>query len=98
MKVNENLFLLGKKAEDRVTGFTGVVVSISFDLYGCIQALLNPGMKKDKDQELGQQTWFDVGRLKILSEERVMDLPYYLNQQDTTGQKGPADKPFLGKA
>ena len=34
-----HLELLGQKVEDKVTGFRGVVTTISFDLYGCIQAV-----------------------------------------------------------
>ena len=48
--------LLGFRAEDRVTGFKGVVTSVSFDLYGCIQVALNPGMNKDGKLEDGH--WF----------------------------------------
>ena len=33
--------LLGYKVKDSVTGFTGVVTSISFELYGCVQALVH---------------------------------------------------------
>ena len=38
---------LGYRAKDKVTGFTGVISSISFYLYGCIQAIIAPGIDKD---------------------------------------------------
>ncbi len=41
-QVQEHLCKLGLKAEDMVTGFKGVVSTVSFDLYGCIQAVLTP--------------------------------------------------------
>ena len=43
MKINvfDHLERLGQNATDRVTGLSGVVVSISFDLYGCVSALIH---------------------------------------------------------
>jgi hypothetical protein len=34
------LKLLGTKVRDVVTGFVGIVTSVSFDLYGCVQAVV----------------------------------------------------------
>jgi len=45
--VQDHLSLLGKEVEDVVTGMSGIVASVSFDLYGCIQAIINPGLDKD---------------------------------------------------
>ena len=41
--------LLGMKVKDKVTGYSGVVTSLSFDLYGCVQAVITPITGKDKD-------------------------------------------------
>lgn len=41
------LDILGHKVSDKVTGFNGVAVSVSFDLYGCIQVVVNPGLSSD---------------------------------------------------
>jgi hypothetical protein len=60
MMVQEHLALLGKPVTDKVTGFTGVVTSVSFDLYGCIQAVVTP--YAGKDGQLGEPRWFDVPR------------------------------------
>lgn len=79
--------LLGNRVEDSVTGFKGVVTSISVDLYGCIQGCVNPGMGKDK--KLGDQYWFDVNRLKVKSKEKVMPLPDFLKE------KGADIKPVI---
>lgn len=62
---------------DKVTGFAGVVTSVTFDLYGCVQALLTPGLVDGKLQE---QAWFDVKRLKddaLIGRRRVMDVPRF---------------------
>lgn len=32
----KHIDLLGLKAEDKVTGFKGVITTLSFDLYGCV--------------------------------------------------------------
>ena len=65
--------LLGLNAKDKVTGFEGVITTVCFDLYGCIQLALTPFAKKG-DQELKASHWFDVARLEV-SNVRVMDAP-----------------------
>jgi len=37
---NKHLEMLGKEGFDVVTGFDGVITSVSFDLYGCVQAVV----------------------------------------------------------
>lgn len=91
--VFDHLNLLGHKVTDRVTGFTGVVTSVSFDLYGCIQAIVHPGL--DKDGKPSDQCWFDVNRLQVTG-DRVMPKPDYLRSAPDT--KGPAEKPRFSKA
>jgi hypothetical protein len=83
--------LLGLKVKDQVTGMTGVVASISFDLYGCVQAVLNPGL--DKDGKLKDQHYFDVSRLKILDKKPVMQPPDYDYGPVAEGLQGAAEKP-----
>lgn len=97
MKIEDLLQLLGTKQRDRVTGFAGMVSSLSFDAYGCVQVILTP--KVGDDGKLRDVTWFDVNRLEpgvapseliIGSAERVMPAPdfaaYGLSH-------GPASKP-----
>lgn len=89
--MNQHLSLLGMRVKDKVTGFTGVVTSIAFDLYGCIQAVINPGV--DKDGKLQDQTWFDVGRLEIISDKPVIEQPNFESGRQAEGKQGPAEKP-----
>ncbi|MGE3293839.1 MAG: hypothetical protein AB7O95_20925 [Geminicoccaceae bacterium] len=72
--ISENIALLGQRMKDRVTGQAGVVTSICFDLYGCVQAILNPGLQPDG--KLGETNWFDVKRL-VADGDRVMDAPAF---------------------
>ena len=95
MNVNTHINLLGMRCKDKVTGFTGVIASISFDLYGCIQAVVNPGITKEGI--LQDPKWFDVGRLEIISGSPVMDRPNFDNILVAKGKKGPAEKPALFK-
>lgn len=86
------LDLLGYEVKDKVTKFEGVVTSIGFDLYGCIQAIVNP--KIDKDGKPSDSRWFDIGRLKVTSKEPVMDQPDFEQIAiPILGKKGPAEKP-----
>ena len=97
MNVNvvDHLDLLGKIASDKVTGFSGVVVSVSFGLYGCVAALIHPGL--DKDGGMREQQWFDVSRLTP-GAFAVMQPPDFFVGDIAEGKKGPAAKPPSGKA
>ena len=83
--------LLGYKAKDKITGFSGVIDSICFDLYGCVQASLKPPV--DKDGKIPEAYWFDVTRLEIKTNKRVVDMPDFYQGYVAEGKKGPADKP-----
>jgi len=83
--------LIGHRVKDRVTGFEGVCASICFDLYGCIQAAINPGL--DKDGKLGDSHWFDVSRLAVMTEKPVMDVPDFDFGVVAEGRQGSAEKP-----
>ena len=93
--VQKHLGLLGHSVEDRITGFSGVVVSIGFDLYGCIQGLVNPGM--DAEGKFRELIWFDINRLKRVSESPVMDQPDFVEGRQAGGMKGASEKPVSCK-
>ncbi len=79
MKLDQHFAVFGFQVRDRVTGFTGVVTSISFDLYGCVQAAVTPAAvtPPDKAIELPDGRWFDTKRLEKIGEAPVMDLPTF---------------------
>jgi hypothetical protein len=87
--------LLGFKVKDRVTGFSGVVTSIGFDLYGCIQAIVHPGL--DKDQKVLDSHYFDINRLEITSCEPVMPIPDFAYGPQAEGKQGAAEKPRMNR-
>lgn len=62
-KVQPALELLGFRVTDRITKFKGVVTSVSFDLYGCIQAFVSPDL--DSDGKIRDGYWFDCVRLDV---------------------------------
>jgi hypothetical protein len=90
MSASNHIDLLGKTAKDRVTGFTGVVVTVSFDLFGCVQAILQPPVEKDGKRPDG--CWFDVNRLEVKGKGRVMPVPEW-GATPQTHDHGPAEKP-----
>jgi len=67
--------LLGLNVKDRVTGRTGIITSISFDLFECVQGLMNGGL--DKEGKPIEGYWYDVSRLEVLSSKPVMDVPTF---------------------
>lgn len=92
--------LLGLKVRDKVTGLTGVCECISYDLYGCIQAVVRPVVIDDKGN-LPDTRWFDVSRLEVLDETPVMEIPggrFSVRRTTEPTQPslaaGPADKPY----
>lgn len=96
--LQKHLTLLGLPVVDRVTGFAGVVTSVGFDLYGCIQAIVNPGIDRGTGAPRDSQ-WFDVNRLKVTG-KAVMDRPEFEWSPEAVaaGRKGPAERPRTNKA
>lgn len=91
--VEDHLKLLGRKVTDKVTGYEGVVTSISFDLFGCIQAVVVRPADKDGTKDSGE--WFDVSRLKVkFASAAVMSQPDFGQGYVAEGNKGPAEKPL----
>ena len=96
MKAYDHIDLLGYKAEDKVTGFKGVISSVNFDLYGCVQAVVVPPHTKGKEKLDGH--WFDVGRLKITSTKPVMAQPNFHVGHQAEGKQGAASKPLPSRS
>jgi hypothetical protein len=98
VNLQKHLSLLGMRVEDRVTGFKGVVATVGFDLYGCIQAIVNPGA--DNEGKLRDSQWFDVNRLIVVSDEPVMPRPEFewTPQVIAEAGKGPGERPAFNKA
>lgn len=93
--VKQHLDMLGFKARDKVTRYSGVITSVGFDLYGCIQVILNPGL--GADGKLGELLWFDIARVEVIDDKRVMQLPNFELGSVAQGKKGPAEKPAMLK-
>ena len=58
-------------------------------------ARVNPGV--GKDGKLEDSIWFDVSRLKVLSEKPVMERPNYDFGPQAEGKQGAADRPACCK-
>lgn len=92
--MNKAIELLGMYAHDKVTGFAGVLTTISYDLYGCIQYVITPITTKDGKMEDGH--WFDASRLVLTkSRDRVMTAPDFTENYVLDYPKGPAEKPKM---
>lgn len=75
VNMHEHLRLLGFPVRDAVTGFEGVVESIAFDLYGCVQAVVKGGLDEKGLPQDGR--WFDTKRLTAVSATPVMTVPTF---------------------
>jgi hypothetical protein len=91
VEIEKHFEKLGFSGKDKVTGIEGVIDSICFDLYGCIQVSLRPPVAKDGDLKDGR--WFDVSRIEVTGKKRVMEPPNFEYGAVAEGLHGPADKP-----
>lgn len=97
MSIEKHLKKLGFKCKDKVSGFEGVITHVGFDLFGCVQAIVNPGI--DNEGKPKEVVWFDLERLDITSAEPVMLQPDFLgNGKQAQGLQGAAEKPMQSKA
>ena len=92
MEIKKHFDLLGHKVKDKVSNYSGVVVSVSFDLYGCIQADVRPYETDDKGKPK-EGYWFDIARLKVTTKKPLMDVPNFEWGEVAKGKKGPANLP-----
>lgn len=91
MSIQNHLDLLGRPVRDKVSGFTGTVTSICFDLFGCVQAVVAPSSEGHHEVRTG--AWFDVSRLQTTG-EAVMNAPDFMGDNaQARGEQGAADKP-----
>jgi hypothetical protein len=90
-----HLAILGKQVKDKITGFKGVAVSVSFDLYGCIQVVVAPAV--GQDGKIPDSAWFDIHRLEILRLKPAMPCPDFEAGAVAEGKHGPSCKPPFPK-
>ena len=79
---------LGFKGVDRISGYRGVIESVSFDIYGCVQYLLRREVK-DNDPNTDVAAWYDEKRIRVTGKQRVIKCDF----KDLCEIKGPAKKP-----
>lgn len=64
--INNNLLndpMMGKEAKDKVTNFSGIIVTKLESLFGCTQYGIAP---KIIDNKRGDTDYFDEGRIEII--------------------------------
>lgn len=93
--IEQTVRLLGKRMKDKVTEFEGVAASVSIDLYGCIQIILSPKHTPESKSMDAHGRIFDVNRLVVTDETRVMEPPdsYFQSAAPETHEHGPAERP-----
>lgn len=82
---------LGQIGEDIVTGRVGMVSSVVFDAYGCVQAILTPRAKEDGT--VPEPFWIDVKRINLSNIDRVFPKPDF-KKYAQGDENGPAEKPL----
>lgn len=92
MEIKKHMNLLGMEVQDKVTKIKGVVTSLCFDLYGCIQVTITPTAKKNERTE---SYWYDINRLKILNKKSVIKRPNFEFGSQAKGEQGGFDKPSI---
>ena len=92
MSVTNYVDLLGRRVTDKVTSFEGTVTSVSFDLYGCVQCIVQPDAEKGKT-DMKDSRWFDAKRLTVKGKSRAMPVPTF-SDIERGKENGPAEKPI----
>ena len=92
--ITQTINMLGLTVKDKITGQTGIIESVCFDLYGCVQVGLKP-RELDKDGKPQDGRWTDINRVEVISGgERVMPVPAFQARESNPAHydRGPADK------
>lgn len=89
--MREYFKLFGFPVRDVVTGFVGIVESISFDLYGCVQAIVKPPVNEKGETQAGQ--WFDLKRLVATAKSPVIPVPDFFETVTAGKEIGGIEKP-----
>jgi len=92
--------MLGKRGRDRISGMTGVLSSIGFELCDShIRIAISPPV--DKEGKLFDGRWMSISRIEIVDDTHVMPVPTFSTALPTYGATpqqhthGPADGPSL---
>ena len=94
MVVEKSIDYLGKKVKDRIRGTKGVITSVCFDLYGCVQVVIDL-QKVDKEGKRVDSGWIDINRIEIISHRRIMGAPDFDRKYAAVSEVGgPAEKPI----
>lgn len=87
--VEDSLSWLGLRVGDKLTTFTGIISSISFDVSGCIQGYVRP--EECKDGKMAEGYWLDLNRLEILSPNQIIK-PCFHGIEMANKVNGPENK------
>jgi hypothetical protein len=60
----KNIIELGVQVEDKVTGFSGIIIGRCEYLFGCTQYGICP--RVGADGKRGDNEWIDEGRIKVV--------------------------------
>jgi len=71
----KDLELLGWKARDVVNGAEGIVVSVSFDLNGCVMAFIDRGYGSDGKKL--DSLWTDTKRVEKIGDGPALSQPTF---------------------
>jgi hypothetical protein len=81
---------LGDKVKDRVTGFTGIVISRTEWLNGCIRIGIQP--QELKDGKSIEAEWYDAQQVEILESGAIVLTPQ-TNPEPAAKKGGPQRDP-----
>jgi hypothetical protein len=95
MITNNAINLLGQKARDKISCATGYITSVCFDLYGCIQVIINPCKMGEDGKMLDTYGWIDINRIIIINKNKIMKNPDFDEKYTSfKSVSGPSEKPL----
>ena len=78
----------GKKARDKITGFSGTITGMNSWITGCDQILLQPPINEKGEWQ--ESRWFDDSRIEVIEQNKPLGDLYTEEQKRASAVGGPA--------
>lgn len=70
--INVDLPIIGRMAKDVISGFSGIITHVSFNIEGITQVVIESDIQATATG-FNQGTWFNISRVVLIGEDNVLD-------------------------
>ena len=72
--IEKQIVKLGLKVKDKITGTEGVLINVSFNVFGTVEGLIDVSPEGSYEQSY----WMDMKGLEVINKEPVMTQPDFV--------------------